>query len=164
MRKSAAQKLGQVGDERAIVPLLEMRFDKKRYIPREDIWEPVVELDAIVEIAKRVGDVAIDMLIKYLPNEAVIGVLGDIGNPLAVDALRAIAEDPAIVKNIQPKHFFAMTALGEIGGPSALSTLEKIASQDPSSISRDGYGISGKDFIEGAREAIKAIKERETKK
>lgn len=107
-KREAAIALGEIGDARAVEPLIEALEDK----------QILVQVEAAKALGK-IGDTrAVEPLIKIMAVEA----LGQIGDPRAVEPLIGYIES---MQALPIATVLPIRALGEIGDPRAIDTLAK---------------------------------------
>jgi HEAT repeat protein len=110
----AAEALGQIGDARAIEPLIAALTKLKPWM----ILTDEVVCGVVVEALGRIGAAAVEPLIAILPNSAAISALGQIGDVRAVPPLlAALGGEDATDREASAR------ALGLVGDPVAIEPL-----------------------------------------
>ena len=141
--RSVAWALGELGDERAVEPLI-AALDKKNI----GGW-------AIEALVKLRDERAVEPLIRVFRRNhdpSVATVLGNWGDRRAVDALIEAMSDP-----YSHTRFYAARALGKLGDEHALPVLEWARHHDTEPIT-DSESIRGKSVSHVAAKAIEKIK------
>ena len=151
VRVEAVAALGNLGDDRAIEPLIALwrrEGQKAEEFPTAEDAEPYTVNPGLIArtLGTRFGARAVDALIANIDLFGVIYLLGEIGDPRAVDALLVVLAQPQITF----QHTGAVIALGKIGDPRAVPTLEHFLS----------VRIPGIEIDTLAREAIQKIQQR----
>jgi HEAT repeat protein len=139
----AAEALGQIGDKRAVMPLILA------------LQNDLLQGPAIEALVKLHDDRALEPLIELFANKHVASlatVLGNWGDMRAVDPLIAAMDDAdAHVR------YYAARALRKLGDPRALPVLERAKEKDTSPIS-NAHTIRGKSVSDAAAKAIESIR------
>jgi HEAT repeat protein len=150
VRKDAAMALGEIGDKRAIDPLIRALADKKK-----DMASEPVSAEAAEALGK-IGDKrAVEPLIKTLEQKtgtaraAAASVLGRFGDNKAVPPLIATLKSKYYKAKIE-----AATALGELGDERAVEPLIQVLKQKTPIIKESSYDVS---IIRSVAEALGKI-------
>ena len=136
-RDSAVSVLGEIGDPRAVDPLIRALIDaRNRSIDRlgnYDTFAAKAAQAALVQLGASAVQPVSAMLSRtgVLPQarECLARVLGKIGDPRAVESLIYVLENPYEAVQVR---YGAVLALGEIGDPRAVEPLiATLADKDP---------------------------------
>lgn len=152
VRLSAIEALGEIGDARAVEPLIAMLADKyvrTRSLGEEEYVDASVGMSAALALG-RIGDKrAVEPLLASLktrtgPVGGIIEALGQIGDPRAIEPLLAAIKDGVM-------DHLAFKALGQIGDTRAVEPLIVALEDDKQSKTMRGHAAGALGAISDAR-------------